>query len=252
MNSKGVSEIVGYLFVFGVVMTAVTYAFINVSTIVKENSDKYKIEGLRESFKRIQNVFFLSAYGGAPMQTIQIELQGGRLHLISEPTMKVELKEDSEIELFFEDKTGSILFEYGNYKIAVENGAVYEDYYGYLRTVVDPRIFIQQVEVQGVPGSYHRVVTMILYRIKGDVSLGGMGAVELIFISKVNESILKDDSGVAILTIKNSSFMDRWLSHFANLPAIRILGVEDELKVEMPYDKLVVAVFDVELRSRMI
>ncbi len=152
MNNKAVSEVVGYIFVFGIVVTTVAYAYVNVSTIIKDMYGQYRSRGLRESFKRIQNVFFLSSYGGAPVQTLQTEMQNGMLYVSTNPSIKLKV-DSAEI---LNGAIGSIGFNYGDYKIAIENGAVFEDYYSYRRTVTDPRIFIQQVEVQALPEPMRR------------------------------------------------------------------------------------------------
>ncbi len=255
MNSRGVSEVVGYLFIFGIVMTTVTYAFVHISSIVKETSDKYKIEGLRESFKRIQNIFFLSAYGGAPLQSIQIEMQGGKFYMKDNPKITIEVENNSGTYKFFEDNVSSIVFEYGSYKIAIENGAVYESYYDYTRTVVDPRVFIQQVEVQGIPGNYYKVVTLIIYHLKGNGSTSGMGSIELIFSSQVNNSILDENPGNLTFLIENSEFADRWWEYLRNMSQVSVFPSNKPTKGNLvraiiPYDKLVITIFNVEAKCR--
>ncbi|MCS7122221.1 MAG: hypothetical protein NZ895_06460 [Archaeoglobaceae archaeon] len=251
MNSKAVSEVTSYMFILGIVMVSITYALVQVSMTIKDVSDKNKIEGLRESFKRIQNIFFLSAYGGAPLQTIQLEIQGGKLYLSPEP--KVMIKIDDHV--FLEDFIGSLIFEYGDFTVSIENGAVYENYFRYKRTTVDPRIFIQKVEVQGVPGSYHKVLTVIIYRIHGNLSVSGLGAVKLIFSSKVNGSVLVEEPGTLILEIENSQFSDRWWEYLNILEASVVPKKRPEpgevVRAEIPFDKLVLIVLDVDVKYKV-
>ncbi|MEM4616591.1 MAG: hypothetical protein QXY19_06270 [Archaeoglobaceae archaeon] len=251
MNSKGVSETLGYFFIFGVVITTVAYAFIHVTGVVQDISDKYKVEGFRESFKRIQNVFFLSAYGGAPMQTLQVEMQGGKFYLSSKPKLKIEIVTDDGAQNIIDADIGALNFEYGNYNISIENGAVYENYYSYQRTLVDPRIFIHQMEVQGTPGSFHKVLTMIVYKVSGNLSVSGMGALEMIFASKLNNSILEDRSGVVVLTIENSAFSNEWCKYFTSLTN-SVSCDSGNVIASILFDKLVIAIFDVDVRYRIL
>lgn len=176
------------------------------------------------------------------MQTIQIELQGGTIYVSRD--MKIEVFVDGQLISL---DAGSIIFEYKDYLIAIENGAVYEKYY-FLKSIIDPRIFIQLVEVQGAPGSYQRVLTVILYKIEGDLSMSGFGTVKLTFKSKLNRSILAED-GILTLKIERSNFSEIWYKYFEGLGTVEMNG---DVEVSIPYDKLVLAILDVEVKAESI
>jgi len=254
MNSKGVSEVVGYIFVFGIVLSTLAYAYIHVSNLIKDTSESYRVEGLRESFKRVQNVFFLSAYGGAPVQTLQIELQGGNFYVDDDPAIKVTVTTISEPVI--NGKVGSIVFKYGDYKVVVENGAVFEDYYGYHRTVVDPRIFIQQVEIEQVSGAKGNVTMAVFYIVNGNLSISGYGPVELIFSSRVRDSYFFDTSGTINITV-TSEFSERWWEYFRNRLGIATTpnsppSPGEPVSVQINFDRAVVTVYEVNVSYRMI
>lgn len=180
------------------------------------------------------------------MQTIQIELQGGTIYISKD--LQIEITAGNQ-SIYLD--ASSIIFEYRDYMIAIENGAVYERYY-VERSIVDPRIFIQLVEVQGVPGSYQKVLTAILYRIDGNLSMSGFGTVKLMFSSKFNRSIL-DEEGVMTLKIERSKFPEVWYNYFKSLnETAEISEFGEHVKVSISYNKLVLAILDVEVRAESV
>lgn len=252
MNNKAVSEVVGYIFVLGIVLSAVAYAYISVANLIKDTSDRYRVEGLRESFKRIQNVFFLSTYGGSPSQSLQTELQGGYFYIDGNPHVKVTISG----ETILDESVGSIIFKYGDYTIAVENGAVFEDYYGCKKTVVDPRIFIKQVEVEEVSGAKGNVTMAVFYIVRGDISVSGYGPVQLIFDSKVQRSYFSDSNGTMTISI-TSKFSERWWDYFKNRMGFETSPVEppssgQPVIASIDFDKAVVTVYAVNVSYRLL
>jgi len=247
VNEKAVSEIVGYIFVFAIVLTSISYVYINVSDIVKDTSEKYRVEGLRESFQRITNIFFLSTYGGAPVQSIQMELQGGTLSIKDEPY--IELKVNSNPIL--SNNTKSIVYEFKDYTISVENGAIYENYYGYSRTIIDPRIFIQQVEVRGVSGAKENVTMVVVYMLNGNLTVSGMGAIDLIFQSRVFNSTFVENPGNLTMDI-TSPFASNWHDYFSNTLGVPSTINGNKVSVNINFDKAIITIYEVNVTYRMI
>lgn len=247
MNERAVSEIVGYIFVFAIVLSAISYVYINVSNIVKDTSEKYRVEGLRESFQRIMNIFFLSTYGGAPAQSIQMELQGGTLSIRDEP--HIELKVNSTTIL--DTNTKSLVYEFKDYSISIENGAIYENYYGYNRTILDPRIFIQKVEVRGVSGIEQNVTMVVIYMLNGNLSISGMGAIDLIFQSRVKDSRFVETPGVLTMNI-TSPFAENWHEYFANTLGVPSKINNNKVSVSINFDKAIITIYEVNVTYRMI
>ncbi|MDK2877279.1 MAG: hypothetical protein PWQ22_1689 [Archaeoglobaceae archaeon] len=247
MNLKGVSEVVSYIFIFGIVLTTVAYAYVHISGIVKDVSEKYKIEGLRESFKRIQNVFFLSTYGGSVAQEIQIELQGGNLYVSDSPLVNVTIEPAG---ISYNGRLASVSFRQGDYRITIENGAVFEDYYGYHRTVVDPRIFLQKSEIKRVSGEKEDILVAVFYIVNGNFSLSGYGPVKLTFQSRLNKSYLINESGTMTIEI-SSDFSDRWKEHFERMGAnVSLDG--NKVKATLSFDEAVVTIFEVNVSTKLL
>ncbi len=245
MNDKAVSEVVGYIFVFGIILTAVTYAYLNVNNLVKDTSDKYRVEGIRESFKRIQNVFFLSTYGGSPMQSIQVEFQGGRLYVANESNIKIRIG-TSEI---WNGYIGSLKYELGNYEVVIENGAIWENYYGYEKSVMDPRIFVKRIEVPGASGAKQTVVMVVVDKIKGNFSISGYGSVNLIFNSTVDRIIYNTTTGNVTFSV-TSPYYENWYDFFQELTGDSFKDPSTSTAwMVIPYNKLIIAIYETKVQA---
>lgn len=245
MNDKAVSEVVGYIFVFGIILSAVTYAYLNVNTLVKDTTDKYRVEGIRESFKRIQNVFFLSVYGGAPLQSIQVEFQGGRLYLDNQSTVRIK----AGTYPLWVGNINSLNYELGDYKVVIENGAIWEDFYGYKRTITNPRIFVKRVEVPGASGANQTVVMVVVDRLKGNFSISGYGSVNLVFNSSV-KGILYNTTPSNLTFVVTSPYYQNWYSFFQELTGDAFKNDATETAwMVVPYQKLIIAVYETRVQA---
>ena len=248
MNNKAVSEIVGYIFVFGIILSAVTYAYINVNNLVKDTTDKYRVEGLRESFKRIQNVFFLSTYGGAPVQSIQVEFQGGYLYLANNTTGRILLNNTPVVS----GRIGSLDYKYKGYHVSIENGAIWEDYYGYKSVIMEPRIFVQRVETQGASGAYRTVVMIVVSKLTGNISIAGAGSVNLVFNSTVKKVIYNTTPGYLKLQIK-SPFAENWYDFFQTLSSdVKYDAGNSTAEMQVYYDVVIITVYETEVTVRSV
>jgi hypothetical protein len=251
MNTKAVSEVVGYIFVFGIIMTAVTFAYLNITNLVQDTSEKYRVEGLRESFRRIQNVFFLSTYGGAPLQSIQIEFQGGVLYIANNTRVRILFNDTPVVDEY----VGTLNYKYKDYVVTVENVAVWEDYYGNKRTIMNPRIFVQRVQTQGPSGATQTIVMVVVSILKGNLSMSGEGSVNLIFNSSVREVIFNTTPGILRMEV-TSDYAKNWCEFFHDLtsdvspttctPAI------SQTEMRVYYDRAIVTVYETRVETRQV
>ena len=245
MNNKAVSEVVGYIFVFGIILTAVTYAYLNVNNLVKETTDKYKVEGIRESFKRVQNVFFLSVYGGAPVQSIQVEFQGGHLYIENQTSIRIRASGSP----IWNGDVRSLSYELNDYKIVIENGAIWEDFYGYKRSVMDPRIFVKRVEVPGASGAKQTVVMIVVDRLDGNFSIAGYGSVNLVFNTSVERVIYNTTPGNLTFSV-SSPYYENWYDFFQELTGDVFKDPSTKRAwMTIPYQRLIIAVYKTKVQA---
>ncbi|WP_456329675.1 DUF7289 family protein [Archaeoglobus sp.] len=79
MREKGVSEVLGYMYIFGIVMTVLAIVFVQVNTMVEDMKRSVMSQSLEQSFKRIQYIIHSVSFGEVPSQAVEIEMQGGTL-----------------------------------------------------------------------------------------------------------------------------------------------------------------------------
>jgi hypothetical protein len=212
MSERAVSEVLSYILIFGVVMTAISIVYSQVYTSTVETSQKFKVEGIRESFKKIYNVFVLSVYGGAALQQIQIELQGGTISVENCTYVSINIGNEP-----YSIYTKSLNYQLGNYRISFENGALWESYYGYNRSVQTPSIYIKSVQVPQASG-VDQVFVIVINEIDGDVTVSGEGSIVIIFNSSLQSSALYKEKDVTINI--TSPFADLWEGYFRNFGSV--------------------------------
>ncbi len=80
---RGVSEVLGYIYILGIVMAVLAIVFVQVHGMVEDMKRSVLSQSLEQSFKRIQYIIYSVLFGDVPSQEVEIELQGGTLWLDS-------------------------------------------------------------------------------------------------------------------------------------------------------------------------
>jgi len=240
MNEKAVSEVLSYILIFGVVITVISIVYSQVYTSTLETSQKFRIEGIRESFKKIYNVFVFSVYGGANVQQIQMELQGGTLSIENSTRVDIVIGDES-----FEFYTKSLNYQLGSYRTAFENGALWESYYGYKRSLQSPGIYIKSVPVPQASGS-DTVLIIVLNQIEGDTSVSGEGSLVLLFNSSLTTSGLYREKDVTLEI--TSPFADLWESYLLKMGSVEREG--DTVTLKTRANTVVLTVYTTEITTK--
>ncbi|MEM0089134.1 MAG: hypothetical protein QW581_05125, partial [Archaeoglobaceae archaeon] len=82
---NAVSEVTGYIYIFGIVMAVLAIVFVQVNNMVEDMKRSVLSQSLEKSFKRIQYIVYSVAFGDVPSQVAEIELQGGNMFLSKGP-----------------------------------------------------------------------------------------------------------------------------------------------------------------------
>ncbi|MET1124377.1 MAG: hypothetical protein ABWW66_03815 [Archaeoglobaceae archaeon] len=206
--SKAVSEVLGYIYIFGIVMTVLAIVFVQVNSMVDEFRRSVMSESLEQSFKRIQYIIHSVAFGEVPAQSVEMELQGGTLNLeegdpefilafvnYSNPatlqcgegfTPACLNLTNGEVSLsgscsgsynysacVVSREVGRLTFsERGKWGLSIEAGSVFSRYYGqdYSRLLYEPRILYNATIATG---SSFLVMTIPI--LEGNLSASGAG-----------------------------------------------------------------------------
>jgi|Deesub1362B_J571_1020462.scaffolds.fasta_scaffold01496_5 hypothetical protein len=245
-NNTAVSEVLSYIFVFAIIVSVVSLVYLQVNNIIEDTRDKMKVEGLRQSFKRVQNVIQLTTYSDAPLQTIEFELQGGSLYLSDDPVFTIMVENDT-----YTIPTGSLTYEFQDYKIAYENGGIWESYYGDKRMVSEPRIFIHHRNIDN-----QTIIVVVVTRLNGNLSYSGEGSVRLDF-NRTNTTIETYElNGNLRIYYGNSEYSDQWEEFFqslktveGNLASVQVDTVNNYARFS--FNRLIITTYNVTINSIM-
>lgn len=242
MNQRAVSEVLGYMLIMAIVIASISMVYMKVNSMVDNTSEMYISEGIRQSFKRILNVLTISTYGGAPLQSIQVELQGGTFWISNETRVNVTAGNIS-----IERYTGSLNYRYEGFLISLENGGVWENYYGYERAIEEPRIFIHTTIAKNPSYSTRVVAVVVINQLVGDVSVSGRGSVKLIF-NTTSVNVTAEDVGSVMNLTVTSPYAKLWYEFFETLPGDAYLdNSTNTARLSVYVDRIVIAEYTTEV-----
>jgi hypothetical protein len=148
-DDRGVSETLGYIMIFGVVVAGIAMVFLIGSHIIENTQESASFQGLEQSFAVVGTDLRSTALEESPMMTTRVKIDYGVLSLLPEDTSgsEVVLYLDGNLVPIYDQPIGILTFNSQTYgkSIALENGAQVEMFdgngaYGSAMTL-QPRIF---------------------------------------------------------------------------------------------------------------
>ncbi|AIY89538.1 DUF7289 family protein [Geoglobus acetivorans] len=245
MNSRGVSEIVGFIIIFGIVISAITTIYISVNSKVNDAKEDVRFESMLQGFRKIQDAVESVIYGKSTKKEVRIVLSGGTLSVSSDANLHTRVVINNSTVLDSTDVLGGVEYSYPNYIMAFENGGVWVKSFDKTTIMSNPRIFIYKKNVNN-----ETIVFVALASINGSGSAGGEGSVTLMFGLNSTEINIFDQSGYIYLSI-NSSYADAWKTYFdelrgySNNTVLQTSLTGSTLNVTMYFDKLVLAKYSI-------
>lgn len=159
MDKKGVSEVVGYLITFGIVVAVISVIYASGMPIVDETKDKSAFQSMETSFTNMQSNIKKVAFGQSPLRTMKLNLIKGSMGT----------NDDAGYITVTTDEGGAYPIQFGNIeytidsrKVVYELGAVIESTPGGSIIISDPPIFYSSGNV---------FISVI--NVSGDFSAGG-------------------------------------------------------------------------------
>jgi hypothetical protein len=127
-NDLAVSESLGYILIFGVVMACIAVLFITGNQIIADNQKSVSFQSMTQNFNVIQSDLMTTASGSSPVMTTKMNINNGVLSLLPD-TMS-----GSKIVTEFNGATdevpmGKLIYQATNDQaIALEDGAIIMQY----------------------------------------------------------------------------------------------------------------------------
>lgn len=208
--SRAVSEVLGYIYIFGIVMSVLAIVFVQVNTMVEDMKRSVMSQSLEQSFKKIQYIIHSVSFGEVPSQNVEIELQGGNLVLdTSSPEFIIgfvnytnnnldcdtpfqginaslgclNLSDGRFVEgsacqgsfnysaCVFESNAGKLKFQYKDWSVILEAGSVFSKYSGQDYSKL---LFEPRIIYNATAGA-KRFLVINIPELEGNLSLGGSG-----------------------------------------------------------------------------
>ena len=248
MRAKGVSEMVGFALIFGIVIAATAMVFNYSYSMVSESKEDVRFESMVQGFRKIQDAVESVVYGKSSKKEIRILLSGGEVHTIHDNSVTVTVTINNSTALSQSRIMGGVEYSYPQYTMSFENGGVWLKSRDRTTMISQPRIFIYKKNVNN-----ETIVFIALTSINGSGSAGGEGMVTLTFDLKSAEVNVFNQSGYINMNI-NSSYVDAWKKYFDDLRGYSnntVLQTEltgSQLNVSMYFNRLVLATYSINAR----
>jgi flagellin-like protein len=137
MDKKGVSEVVGYLITFGIVVTVVGVIYSTGMPVVDDTKEKSAFLSMETSFMTLQSHVKKVAFGQSPLRTMKLNLILGSIGTNDDAGNIVVTVDGSPHNISF----GNIEYTIDSRKVVYELGAVIESTPGGSIIISDPPIF---------------------------------------------------------------------------------------------------------------
>ncbi len=245
MSDRAVSEMIGYILIFGIVVIAATTVFTKVHLMVSESKENVRFESMVQGFRKIQSAVENVVYGKSQNKELRILLSGGNLGISNNNFLNVEVVVNNTT--IFSDSLvmGGIEYEYEDYVMAFESGGVWLKSFGKTTIISPPRIFIYKKTVNN-----ETIVFVAVTSLTGNGSAGGEGLVNINFALSSASINLFNESGYVELRI-NSRYADGWKKYFdelrgyANNTVLQTNLTGNNLNVSIYFDELVLARYNI-------
>ena len=197
MDKKGVSEVIGYLLTFGIVVAVVAVIYASGMPVVEETKDKSAFQSMETSFMTLQGHTKKVAFGQSPLRTMKFNLIKGSIGANDAAGNITVTVDGNAIPLQF----GNIEYTIGTRKVVYELGAVIESTPGGSIIISDPPIFFTNY-------SGNKNVFISVINVSGGFSAGG-GMAEM-HMQHVNTTVYPREEDVNVTINVNSQYPNAW------------------------------------------
>lgn len=199
-KDKGVSEVVGYVLTFAIVIAAVTLIYTSGMPMIEQTSETAVLQSMKTSFVSLQSNVKKVALDQSPVRTVKFNLIKGSIGAKKSPDagwLNVTVDGTPHNQPF-----GNIEYTIGSRKVIYENGAVIESTTGGNIIVSDPPIYFTNY-------SGNKNVFISVINVSGGFSAGG-GIAEM-HLRHDNTTVIYAHENVTLNSVTIASdYEDAW------------------------------------------
>ncbi|MBP2031023.1 hypothetical protein J2755_001971 [Methanohalophilus levihalophilus] len=238
-DENAVSEVVGFILIFGMVILAIGIIYAFGYPMLQSNMETSVFESSEQSFIVIQSNMKAVAFEQSPVKTTKMKIQTATLAYSNESFIQIDYngttikKALGRIELIQDEK-----------KIVYESGGVFKRYDRDSQVLVsNPHIF------STVAASGENVVSVGIISLYGNAaSSGGGGIISLSMEHNTSQLTQMNDNATLTLTV-NSSLAPRWATHLEEEGFTITSSSDTEVTAQMTNTNVIIGehVVDVEI-----
>ncbi|MBW6519242.1 MAG: hypothetical protein K0A89_12180 [ANME-2 cluster archaeon] len=182
-SREAVSEVVGYIMLLGVIVSAVGLISVLAFPIIEDAKEDAYLKNMEQGFTVMDSKVSLVALGKSPAQLIQMYSTKGDISVYDQNTSHITVsfnKLNNSYEIY-NQSLGTIQYQLGENKIAYEGGGVFRKYPG----EGDP--------VTITPPEFHyngETLTLPIIKVDGNQSIGSSGVINLYLVSNNTPNVL--------------------------------------------------------------
>jgi len=247
MDSRGISEVLGYILILSIIILITSVSFVYSYSVITDTKERVKFESMNQGFRKIQNMVEYTAYTKNPRKSIRLLVNEGMISVKEHNEINITVRSGNSTLYNSKYNVGLIEYEYENYKVAFENGGVWQKSFEGVSIVSEPRIFIYRKQVAN-----EMIVFVALTKLQGNSSVGGYGFVDVLVEYNSSETRAFNNSGYIYLNI-TSEYAGAWNSYFERLRGglvnNTVLQTEyngSSLNVSIYYDELVLTEYTLD------
>jgi hypothetical protein len=176
-SEDGVSEVVGYMLLLGIIVTSVGLVSVLAIPIIEDAKENAYLKNMEQGFTVLDSKVSLVALGKSPTQLVQMYSQKGDITVYNQTSNRMTVSFSNKTGTSFElynESIGTIQYQLGENMIAYEGGGVFRKYPG----EGDP--------ITITPPEFHyngETLTLPIIKVEGNQSTGGSGVLNIFLVS---------------------------------------------------------------------
>jgi len=206
-QDAAVSEVMGYIVMFGVVIISISAIYVMGYPILQSNMDSSIFESSEQNFIVLQSNMKMVAYDHVPVKNMKMKLYSSSLATTNE--LQISIQYDNTV-VYSNSSLSGIEYNKDDNMILYENGAVFKGYHPRGAVMVsEPRIYSSTMD--GV-----NITTIGLIMVNGNSGISGKGIATL-NMQHNTSSLIKTDDTVNVTLSMNSRFAPLWKEYFEDI-----------------------------------
>lgn len=196
-DDKGVSETIGYILVFAIVLTGIAGIVLFGVTMLNDAKSRNNIQNIQQGFSVVQSDMKRVALEKTPIKTSKMHVEGGAI-ATNYTTSTLQVDFDGH---HYQNATGTITYQPSgnNQLLSIENGGIWEIYGG-----PSSDAMISAPRIYSSPESSTLFINVICLR-GNETTFGGSGTINLIMkyagnTVKTYDASLPSDATITIQT----------------------------------------------------